>query len=67
MQCAQVVAATALRLQHEAAERAAQEAATLNLQALRLSALNQQAQAKAHQKRVQKQQLAVSFRHDAWD
>jgi hypothetical protein len=58
----QVIAAAAVRLQHEAAERAAQEASSHNFQALRLSALNLQAQARAQQKRTQKQQLAVSMK-----
>lgn len=56
----QVVAAAALRLQQEKLAHAAQEAATLSLQAARISALNQQAQASAQRKRAQKQQVAVS-------
>lgn len=58
--CAQVVAAAAIRLQKEAAERTAQEAATLKLQACRLSVLNKQAQVQVQHKRAQKKQLAVS-------
>lgn len=40
---------------------AAQEAATLSLQAERISALNQQAQAQVQKKKVQKQQWAVRY------
>jgi hypothetical protein len=56
----QAVAAAAIRLQQEAAERTAQEAATLKMQACRLSVLNKQAQAHVQHKKAQKQQLAVS-------
>jgi hypothetical protein len=57
--CAQVVAAAAARLQQEKVAHAAQEAATLSLQAARISALNQQAQAHAQKKKAQQQQWAV--------
>jgi hypothetical protein len=54
-----VVAAAAARLQQEKAARAAHEAATLSMQAVRLTALNKQAQAHVQRKRAQKQTLAV--------
>lgn len=62
LSCQQVVAAAAARLQQERVARAAQEAATLSMQAARVAALNKQAQVHMQRKRAQKQQLAVRLR-----
>lgn len=56
----QVLAAAAERMQREAAERAAAEAACLKHQAARLSVLNLQAQECLQRSSAQKQRLAVS-------